>query len=61
MSLNVSFNKIYDLNPLIKLINLEELYASNNEIKTVESLKELKRLKNIQLYKNKIQNFKETF
>jgi Leucine-rich repeat (LRR) protein len=40
---------------------LEELYASNNEINNIDSLKNLEHLRVLNLYKNKVSSFEGTY
>ncbi len=52
IELNISDNKISDLTPLRKLINLKLLWSSNNQITSLMPLEELNNLETISLMNN---------
>ena len=54
ISLNISYNKVYDLNFIDSLCNLEMLYASNNEITSISNLMCSKKLKILEIQHNKL-------
>jgi internalin A len=52
--LNINCNKVYDISALAELTKLEELYASNNEIKNIIPIGTNSNLKIVNFYMNKI-------
>jgi internalin A len=56
IGLNINYNKVYDISAVADLTNLEELYASNNEIKNISPIGANSHLKIVNFYMNKIQS-----
>jgi len=54
VSLDLSFNRIYDLSPLACLGCLQDLNLSNNQIEYIDDLSNLQQLKSIDLSNNSI-------
>jgi hypothetical protein len=54
ISLDLSFNRIYDLSPLVGLGSLQELNLSNNRIEYIDEISNLQQLKSIDLSNNSI-------
>jgi len=54
ISLDLSFNRIYDLSPLASLGSLQELNLSNNQIEYIDDISNLQQLKSIDLSNNSI-------
>jgi len=54
VSLDLSFNRIYDLSPLASLICLQELNLSSNQIEYIDDISNLQQLKSIDLSNNSI-------
>ena len=54
ISLDLSFNRIYDLSPLASLCSLQELNLSNNQIEYIDDISNLQQLKSIDLSNNSI-------
>ena len=54
ISLDLSFNRIYDLSPLASLASLQELNLSNNQIEYIDDISNLQQLKSIDLSNNSI-------
>jgi Leucine Rich repeats (2 copies) len=54
VSLDLSFNRIYDLSPLASLGSLQELNLSNNQIEYIDDISNLQQLKSIDLSNNLI-------
>lgn len=54
VSLDLSFNRIYDLSPLANLGCLQELNLSNNRIEYIDDISNLQQLKSIDLSNNRI-------
>jgi len=54
VSLDLSFNRIYDLLPLAGLSCLQELNLSNNQIEYIDDISNLQQLKSIDLSYNSI-------
>lgn len=54
VSLDLSFNRIYDLSPLASLGSLQELNLSNNQIEYIDDISNLQQLKSIDLSNNSI-------
>ncbi len=54
VGLNLSNNKISDIESIKELKSLQELNLSNNEISDIESIKELKSLQTLSLWSNQI-------
>lgn len=52
--LDLSFNRIREIEGLEHLINLEKLYLSSNRITKIENVNHLKNLKMLELGDNKI-------
>lgn len=52
--LDLSFNRIREIEGLEHLINLEKLYLSSNRITKIENVNHLKTLKMLELGDNKI-------
>lgn len=52
--LDLSFNRIREIEGLEYLINLEKLYLSSNRITKIENVNHLKNLKMLELGDNKI-------
>ena len=54
VSMDLSFNLIYDLSPLACLASLQELNLSNNQIEYIDDISNLQQLKSIDLSNNSI-------
>lgn len=54
ISLDLSFNRIFDLSPLASLGSLQELNLSNNQIEYIDDISNLQQLKSIDLSNNSI-------
>jgi len=54
LSMDLSFNLIYDLSPLACLASLQELNLSNNQIEYIDDISNLQQLKSIDLSNNSI-------
>ena len=54
VSMDLSFNLIYDLSPLASLVYLQELNLSNNQIEYIDDISNLQQLKSIDLSNNSI-------
>lgn len=54
LSLDLSFNRIFDLSPLASLGSLQELNLSNNQIEYIDDISNLQQLKSIDLSNNSI-------
>jgi len=54
ITLDLSFNRIYDLSPLASLGSLQELNLSNNQIEYIDDISNLQQLKSIDLSNNSI-------
>ena len=54
ISLDMSFNRIYDLSPLASLGSLQDLNLSNNQIEYIDDISNLQQLKSIDLSNNSI-------
>lgn len=54
ISLDLSFNRIFDLSPLASLASLQELNLSNNQIEYIDDISNLQQLKSIDLSNNSI-------
>jgi hypothetical protein len=54
VSLDLSFNRIYDLSPLASLFCLQDLNLSNNQIEYIDDISNLQQLKSIDLSNNLI-------
>jgi hypothetical protein len=54
VTLDLSFNRIYDLSPLTSLGSLQELNLSNNQIEYIDDISNLQQLKSIDLSNNSI-------
>ena len=54
VSMDLSFNLIYDLSPLVNLASLQELNLSNNQIEYIDDISNLQQLKSIDLSNNSI-------
>lgn len=54
VSMDLSFNRIYDLSPLAGLSSLQELNLSNNQIEYIDDISNLQQLKSIDLSNNSI-------
>jgi hypothetical protein len=61
VSLDLSFNRIYDLSPLASLGSLQELNLSNNRIEYIDDISNLRQLKSIDLSNNSIGDISPLF
>jgi len=61
ISLDLSFNRIYDLSPLASLGSLQELNLSNNRIEYIDDISNLQQLKSIDLSNNSIGDISALF
>jgi hypothetical protein len=61
VSLDLSFNLIFDLSPLASLICLQELNLSNNRIEYIDDISNLQQLKTIDLSNNSIGDISPLF
>lgn len=61
VSLDLSFNRIFDLLPLASLICLQELNLSNNQIEYIDDISNLQQLKSIDLSNNSIGDISPLF
>lgn len=61
VSLDLSFNRIYDLLPLASLVCIHELNLSNNQIEYIDDISNLQQLKSIDLSNNSIGDISPLF
>jgi len=61
VSLDLSFNRIYDLLPLASLVCIQELNLSNNQIEYIDDISNLQQLKSIDLSNNSIGDISPLF
>ena len=47
--LNMSYNTIQDIGPVLHFVNLEQVYIANNEIEEIKGIQDLRKLKRIAL------------